>query len=80
MGEPFEFIERAYGAFVRSFSVPDGTDTDKVSAEFKDRILKVHLLKSEKPNQKLWTLKSHRRPAEEAKGVRARFLRQHSLL
>ena len=41
-------IERAYGAFVRSFSVPDGTDCAKVNAEFKDGVLTVHLVKDEK--------------------------------
>jgi HSP20 family protein len=50
-------IERAYGAFVRCFSVPDGTDTDKVSAEFKDGVLKVHLLKSEKAKPKALDIK-----------------------
>lgn len=50
-------IERAYGAFVRSFSVPDGTDSEKVSAEFKDGVLKVHLLKSEKAKPKALDIK-----------------------
>ncbi len=40
-------IERSYGSFVRSFSVPDDSDPSKVVAEFKDGILKVHLTKSE---------------------------------
>jgi HSP20 family protein len=40
-------IERSYGSFVRSFSVPDDSDPAKVVAEFKDGILKVHLTKSE---------------------------------
>ena len=41
-------IERAYGRFVRSFIVPDYVEADKVSAEFKDGVLKVHLPKSKK--------------------------------
>ena len=41
-------VERAYGRFVRTFVVPDGADPEKVSAEFKDGVLKVHLPKSEK--------------------------------
>ena len=46
-------VERAYGSFVRSFTLPDGADADKVNAEFKDGVLKVHLPKSEevKPKQ-----------------------------
>src|SRR5437870_9275255 len=46
-------VERAYGSFVRSFTLPDGAEADKVNAEFKDGVLKVHLPKSEevKPKQ-----------------------------
>jgi len=40
-------IERAYGSFVRSFGLPDDADPQKVSAEFKDGVLKVHIAKSE---------------------------------
>jgi len=39
-------IERSYGRFERSFVLPDEADGAKVSAEFKDGVLKVHLPKS----------------------------------
>lgn len=45
-------IERAYGSFVRTFVVPDDADAEKVSADFKDGVLKVHLPKSEKAKPK----------------------------
>ena len=45
-------IERSYGTFVRSFTLPEGAATDKVSAEFKDGVLKVHLPKDEKAKPK----------------------------
>lgn len=45
-------VERAYGRFARSFIVPDYVEADKVSAEFKDGVLKVHLPKSEKTKPK----------------------------
>jgi HSP20 family protein len=41
-------VERAYGSFVRSFTMPDDADPDKVRAEFKDGILRVSISKSEK--------------------------------
>ena len=46
-------VERAYGRFLRSFVLPEGVDRDKVNAEFRDGVLKVHLAKSEqtKPKQ-----------------------------
>lgn len=45
-------IERAYGSFVRSFSLPDDADAEKVKAEFKDGVLKVHIGKSESAQPK----------------------------
>ena len=38
--------ERSYGSFQRSFQVPDGVDTDKIEATFKNGILTVVLPKS----------------------------------
>lgn len=45
-------IERAFGAFTRSFSVPEDADAAKVAAEFKDGVLTVRLAKSEKARPK----------------------------
>lgn len=52
-GKKYHRIERAYGSFVRTFTLPDDADSDKVNAEFRDGVLKVHLAKSEaaKPKQ-----------------------------
>ncbi len=48
----FHRIERSYGSFVRSFTLPDDVSDDKVKAEFKDGMLLVHLPKAEKPKPK----------------------------
>ena len=48
----FHRIERAHGSFARSFTIPEDSDGQKVSAEFKDGILKVHLPKTEKSRPK----------------------------
>jgi len=40
-------IERTYGSFVRAFTLPEGTAGDKMNAEFKDGVLKLHLPKDE---------------------------------
>lgn len=45
-GKKYHRIERAYGSFVRSFTLPESAAGDKVSADFKDGVLKVHLPKS----------------------------------
>jgi HSP20 family protein len=41
-------IERAYGSFARSFTLPDDADAAKIRAEFKEGLLKVWLPKTEK--------------------------------
>lgn len=47
-GRKFHRVERAYGSFGRTFALPDDVSPAKVSAEFKDGVLTVHLLKDEK--------------------------------
>ena len=46
-------IERSYGAFSRSFSIPTTVNDDKISADYKDGVLTVTLPKKEqaKPKQ-----------------------------
>ncbi len=45
-------IERAYGSFSRSFSLPENVDTENVLAEKNDGVLKIKLMKKEKPSPK----------------------------
>jgi HSP20 family protein len=49
-GKKFHKIEREYGKFVRRFALPTEVDAGKLSAEFKEGVLNVHLPKS--PNGK----------------------------
>ena len=51
-GRRFHRVERYYGRFERSFSIPDDATADDVKAEFKDGVLRVHLAKSEKARPK----------------------------
>jgi HSP20 family protein len=41
--EQYHRIERAYGTFSRSFSLPSRLDTEKVRADFKDGLLTITL-------------------------------------
>ena len=43
--ENYHRVERAYGAFSRSFTLPTSVDQDKISAEYKDGVLKITLPK-----------------------------------
>jgi HSP20 family protein len=51
--ESYHRVERSYGAFSRSFTLPNVVDTDKIKAEFKDGMLRLVLPKKEeaKPKQ-----------------------------
>jgi HSP20 family protein len=40
-------IERSFGSFSRSLSLPDGVDPDGIKAEFKDGVLEVRIPKPE---------------------------------
>jgi HSP20 family protein len=51
-GKKYHRIERSYGRFVRSFTLPDTVDEGKVRAEYADGVLHLHLPKSEKAKPK----------------------------
>src|SRR5574341_2284614 len=45
--ENYHRMERSYGTFVRSFSVPTSVDADRITAKLKDGVLEVQLPKAE---------------------------------
>lgn len=47
-GKKYHRVERSYGSFLRAFTLPEGADTEKVAADFKDGVLVVHVPKTEK--------------------------------
>ena len=51
--ESYHRVERAYGTFTRSFTLPSVVDMEKIKAEFKDGVLHLTLPKKEeaKPHQ-----------------------------
>ena len=51
-GKKYHRVERAYGSFMRSFTLPEDADGTKVAAEYKDGVLRVHVPKSEKAKPK----------------------------
>jgi HSP20 family protein len=46
-GETYHRIERSYGKFSRSFTLPSQVDNSKVEASFNDGLLTIEVLKSE---------------------------------
>ena len=51
-GKRFHRVERSYGSFVRSFTLPESVDEGGVKAEYKDGVLALHLPKSERVKPK----------------------------
>ncbi|MGQ0667063.1 MAG: Hsp20/alpha crystallin family protein [Nitrospiraceae bacterium] len=51
-GKRFHRVERSYGSFVRSFTLPESVDEGAVRAEYKDGMLNLHLPKTEKVKPK----------------------------
>jgi HSP20 family protein len=51
--ESYHRVERSYGTFSRSFTLPSVVDQEKIKAEYKDGVLRVTLPKKEeaKPKQ-----------------------------
>lgn len=43
--ENYHRIERAYGSFFRSFSLPNYIDQEKISAEYENGLLRIHMPK-----------------------------------
>ena len=51
-GKRYHRIERAYGSFTRTFSLPEDADAQQVNAEFKDGLLSVHVAKDKNARPK----------------------------
>ena len=51
-GKKYHRVERSYGSFVRSFTLPESVDEANVKAEYKDGVLSLHLPKTEKVKPK----------------------------
>lgn len=50
--ENYHRIERVYGSFQRSFSLPQNVDKDKIKASFKNGVLEIKLPKKEEAKPK----------------------------
>ena len=50
--ENYHLIERSYGSFTRSVRLPGDVQSDKITASYKNGVLKVILPKSEEAKKK----------------------------
>ena len=51
-GESFHRLERSYGSFTRSFTLPSGVKAEDIKAAFKDGVLEVSMPKAEEAKPK----------------------------
>jgi HSP20 family protein len=65
--ENFHRIERRYGSFVRSFSLPTTIDSEKVSADYKNGVLTLELGKKAEAKPKQIKVTIGAQPTLEAK-------------
>lgn len=50
--DKYRRVERQYGSFTRSFTLPETVDTDHISADLKDGVLELRLPKTQAPKPK----------------------------
>lgn len=65
--ENFHRIERQYGRFVRSFTLPSTVDPDSVNAEFNNGLLKITIAKREESKPKQIKIGAGKTPAQQPK-------------
>ena len=67
--ENYRRIERQYGSFTRSFTLPNSVDPNQVSAHYEKGVLKVNLAKKAEAKPKQIKVNVGREKALEAKGA-----------
>jgi HSP20 family protein len=50
--QSYHRVDRSYGTFTRTFSLPNSIDADKVAANFKDGVLTLTMPKKEEAKPK----------------------------
>ena len=56
-GKKFHRVERSYGSFMRSFTLPENVDDARLTADYKDGLLNVRLPKTERAKPKAIAVK-----------------------
>jgi HSP20 family protein len=67
--ENFQRVERQYGSFTRSFTLPNSVDLEQVSAHYNKGVLKIHLAKKAEAKPKQIKVNVNGEETLEAKGA-----------
>jgi HSP20 family protein len=65
-------IERSYGSFSRSFSLPANADAERISASFKDGVLTIDIPKAQESKPKQVDIKGDQAPGRRCGSTRLR--------
>jgi len=66
--ENFHRVERVYGSFTRSFSLPNTVDPEQVSAHYEKGVLKIRLAKKAEAKPRLITVNVEKTPEAKSQG------------
>jgi len=58
-GENVHTMERSFGCFCRSFTLPSDVEQDKIEAKYKDGVLNLKLPKAESAKKKSLKIEVH---------------------
>jgi HSP20 family protein len=56
--DTYRRVERQYGSFTRSFTLPETVETENISADLKDGVLALRLPKKEAPTPRKISVKA----------------------
>jgi HSP20 family protein len=68
-GRNFHRVERSYGQFVRSFTLPNNVDRDQIRASFDNGLLKIELPKSEEARPREIKISGHTSDSPDRKAI-----------
>jgi HSP20 family protein len=60
----YEYTERSYGTFMRSIELPNGADTSRIEADFRNGVLEVHVPKGESARTRQVPIRGRERERE----------------
>jgi HSP20 family protein len=69
--EGYYRLERAFGSFSRSLTLPEGVDPDGVQAHFERGVLEIKILKPEQKKPRQVQISLGARPADTTKGIQS---------
>ena len=64
----YHVIERTYGAFMRTFQLPQGVDEEQINAQFENGILELHIPKAALPQPRRIQIKGGQKSQQGAVG------------